>query len=127
MKMTFNGYNAKTVTPSDIEKLQEKYGYNESEDLNEFISTIYLERNPNFSYDIDVITSSTAFKDYYDDSFIYDFGEWSCISWFVKDNVFHALCYDEGDFGVNQYHLTPADSQVLQDMRNEFGQWELQL
>ena len=127
MKMTFDGYNAKTVTPNDIEKLQEKYGYNESEDLNEFISTIYLERNPNFSYNIDVITSSTAFKDYYDDSFIYDFDEWSCISWFVKDNVFHALCYDEGDFGINQYQLTSADSQVLQDMRAEFGQWEIKI
>ena len=127
MRMTFDGYNAKTVTSRDIEQLQEKYGYNESEELNEFISTIYLEKNPNFSYDINVIHSSMGFRDYYNDSFIYDFDEWSCISWFVKDNVFHALCYDEDDFSVNQYHLTPADSQVLQDMRNEFGQWELQL
>ena len=127
MKMTFESYNAKTVTPDVIEKLQEKYGYNESEDLNEFISTIYLERNPNFSYDIDVIHSSMGFRDYYQDDFKYDFDEWSCISWFVKDNVFHALCYDDGEFGIYQYHLTPADSQVLQDMRNEFGQWELQL
>ena len=127
MKMTFEGYNAKTVTPDIIEKLQEKYGYNESEDLNEFISTIYLVRNPNFSYDIDVIHSSMGFRDYYNDSFIYDFDEWSCISWFIKDGVFHSVLLDDGEFGIYQYHLTPADSQVLQDMRNEFGQWELQL
>ena len=44
MRMTFDGYNAKTVTSRDIEQLQEKYGYNESEELNEFISTIYLEK-----------------------------------------------------------------------------------
>ena len=127
MRMTFDGYTAKTVTPSDIEKLQEKYGYNESEDLNEFISTIYLKRNPNFSYDIDVIHSSMGFRDYYQDGFKYDFDEWSCISWFIKDGVFHSVLLDDGEFIIYQYHLTPADSQVLQDMRNEFGQWELQL
>lgn len=127
MRMTFDGYNAKTVTPSDIEKLQENYGYNESEDLNEFISTIYLEKNPNFSYDIDVIHSSISFRDYYQDDFKYDFDEWSCISWFIKDGVFHSVLLDEGEFIIYQYHLTSADSRVLQDMRNEFGQWELQL
>lgn len=125
MRMTFDGYNAKTVTPSDIEKLQEKYGYNESENLNEFISTIYLEKNPNFSYDIDVIHSSIGFRDYYQDDFKYDFDEWSCISWFIKNGVFHSVLLNEGEFIIYQYHLTSADSRVLQDMRNEFGQWEL--
>ena len=127
MRMTFDGYNAKTVTPSDIEKLQEKYGYNELEDLNEFISIIYLVRNPNFSYDIDVIHSSMGFRDYYQDDFKYDFDEWSCISWFIKDGVFHSVLLDDGEFIIYQYHLTSADSRVLQEMRNEFGQWELQL
>lgn len=127
MRMTFEGYNAKTVTPDVIEKLQEKYGYNESEDLNEFLSTIYLERNPNFSYDIDVIHSSMGFRDYYQDGFKYDFDEWSCISWFIKDGVFHSVLLDNGEFIIYQYHLTSVDSRVLQEMRNEFGQWELQL
>ena len=127
MRNRFDGFNAQTVSPSDIEVMQEDYGYNESKKLNEFISTIYLIRNSNFSCDIKVIPSSTAFKQYYDDVFTYDFDEWSCISWFVKDNVFHAVCYDEGDFNIYQYRLTSADSQVLQDMHNEFGQWEIKI
>ena len=128
MRMTFDGFDAKTVTPEEVETLQSTYGYNENEELNEFISTIYLVRNPNFSYDIDVIPSSIAFKDYYEEDFTYDFDEWSCISWFIdKENMFHSVCLDEDTFGIYQYHLTPADSQVLQNMHNEFGQWEIKI
>ena len=127
MKMTFEGYNAKTVTPDDIRRLQNKCGFNKSEDLNEFISTIYLERNPNFFYDIDVIKSPKAFKYYYKDVFTYDFDEWSCISWFIKDGIFHSIWLDEDEFGIYQYLLTPTDSQVLQDMRAKFGQWEIKI
>ena len=104
------------------------YGYNETEELNEFISTVYLQNNPNFSYVTASLATPSDFQKYYDDNFTYDFDEWSCISWFIdKENVFHSVCLDEDTFMIAQHKLTPADSQVLQDMRNEFGQWEIKI
>lgn len=129
MRTIFDSYNAKTVTPSDIEKLQEEYGYNESEELCEFITAIFLEKNPNFTYKIDVINVSKDFKEYYEEDFIYTFDEWACISWFIKDNTFYAISYDD-DFYIDKYILSPEDledSSVLEDMRYEFGQWEVQV
>lgn len=127
MRTVFDNYNAKTVTPSDIEKLQEEYGYNDLKELCEFITAIYLENNPNFSYDVDVLMSSEAFENYYNDCFIYDFDEWSCISWFIKDNVFHTITYDDGNFGVTLCKLTVADPRVIGDIRIDFNDWEVKV
>lgn len=130
MRTVFDSYNAKTVTPSDIEKLQEEYGYNDSEELGEFITAIYLEKNPNFNYKLNVINLYQDFKEYYEEQFIYTFDECDCISWFIKDNTFYAISYDNGDFYIDKYILSledPEDSSVLEDMRYAFGQWEVQV
>lgn len=73
--MTFDGFDAKTVTPEEVETLQNTYGYNETEELNEFISTVYLQNNPNFSYVTASLATPSDFQKYYDDNFTYDFDE----------------------------------------------------
>lgn len=128
MRMTFDGFDAKTITLDEIDSLQNTYGYNENEELNEFISTIYLQNNPNFSYVTVALATSSDFQEYYDENFIYDFDEWSCISWFIdKENVFHSVCLDEDTFMIAQRKLTPQDNAVMQEIRSEFGQWEIKI
>lgn len=128
MKLTFDGFNARTVTPDEVESLQSNYGYNEDVKLNKYISVVYMERNPNFMYEIAVLTSASDFQNYYEEKFVYDFEEWSCISWFIdKENIFHAVCLEEGTFIVVQYKLTSQDNTVMQDIRSEYGQWEIKI
>ena len=118
MKLTFDGFNARTVTPDEVESLQSNYGYNEDVKLNKFISAVYMERNPNFMYEIAVLTSASDFQNYYEEKFVYDFEEWSCISWFIdKENIFIVV----------QYKLTSQDNTVMQDIRSEYGQWEIKI
>lgn len=128
MEKLFNGYNARTITPYQLHSLQKSYGYNEDEDLNKFISYIYLLRNPNFKYNSTVITSYVKFKKYYDETFTYDFDEWYCIGWFIdKQNVFHSVCLDDGTFTVYQRKLKPTDTDTLHEIRKEFGVWEIKI
>mgnify|MGYP000443695641 CR=1 FL=1 len=128
MRMSFDGYDAKTVNPDTVTYLQDKYGYNEDIRLNEFISTVYLVKNPNFKYNNTVILSPNDFQTYYDNSFTYDFDEWSCISWFIdSENVFHSVCLDEDTFFTYQRKLTSQDDAVIQQIRSEFGQREIKI
>ena len=130
LKLKLDGFNANTITDEQLEdNIFSERGYNEEKAVRHFVTSIYLTQNPNFEYDITKLNTTQEFDEYLGDDFIYDFDEWSCISWFIDDDgMFHSVCLDTDTFTIYQRKIeNDEDKKLIDNIRFEFGQWELKI
>ena len=130
LKLKLDGFNANTITDEQLEdNIFSERGYNEEKAVRHFVTSIYLTKNPNFEYDITKLNTTQEFDEYLGDDFIYDFDEWSCISWFIDDDdMFHSVCLDTDTFTIYQHKIeNDEDKKLIDNILLEFGQWELKI